>query len=150
MTFTLIADYANVVQLGLTVTFLLYYRKLYITWSDSFLSTIGTVDWVRPWRSQLTAEGWLVIGIVFGFTGNTLDNIYWGVTWCAALFHQPTHEHLFTGGPLANLIFRQGFGIWALYCHLRAAKQITETQDYLPNKSYFLGGFATMGLLLLL
>lgn len=150
MIFDVIVEYANIAQLGLTITFLLYYRNLCLKWADSFFGTLEAVNWFRPWLSDLSAEGWLVVGIVFGFTGNALDNIYWGVTWGAALFHLPTHELLFDGGPLANLLFRQGFGIWALYCHLRAAKKITDTRDELPNRSYFMAGFATMGLLLLL
>ncbi len=144
----------NLIQLGLTVTFLTLCVHLFATWGVAFkeaLKSVGGYRWWKAWKEHeiWSAEQWLVVGIVTGFMGNALDNIYWGFVWGFKYFDSPLSDSLMEAGPLSNVLFRQGFGIWAVYCHLVAAQKITSKKQEIPIKTYFLLGLGTISVLFL-
>jgi hypothetical protein len=98
------------------------------------MGVLVLVHWIKPAatalksRRKISSEQWLIIGVVVAFTGQTLDNSYWLVTWTANYFDSEsilTHW-LFDNGMVANLPFRQACGIVAAYCHVYAAVMIDE------------------------
>ena len=62
------------------------------------------------------------MGVVAGFCGSALDNIYWFLPWRAAFLDHPAFADLTNLGVFFNIFFRQGLGIVAAFCHLRAAE----------------------------
>jgi hypothetical protein len=76
------------------------------------------------------AHDWFIIGVVAGFTGALLDNIYWFLPWTASFLDHPAFTTLTNLGVFFNIFFRQGLGICAAYCHLKAA----ELSDKSPLK----------------
>lgn len=83
--------------------------------------------WLPPalaeWRSdsEVSANGYFMLGVAVGFVGSLIDNVYWGAAWTAEFHGSPLAEPLFQGGVYSNLLFRQTCGLAAAYLHLRAA-----------------------------
>ena len=134
----------NAVQVGLTLTFILFCFKLLLVWRNSFRQAVRST---HPWN----ANQWLIVGIVVGFSGNIADNAYWGVTWLAVFYGWPAEAWLMEHGPLSNIFSRQIPGVYAVYCHVRAATMLNEHPEDLNAMSvqYFLFGLG-MTLLMLL
>ena len=82
--------------------------------------------------------------VVGGFAGSAIDNAYWFLPWTAsfvgetAIFHQLTEF-----GVYFNVFFRQGLGIFAAYCHIRAAEMSSIKEVQIINRvmvaAYFIG-----------
>ncbi len=70
--------------------------------------------------SKGTPMWWMVLGIILGFIGGFFDSFYWGFPWSFHYLGLPMADVLNVNGVYSNLVFRQGFGIAAAYCHLRA------------------------------
>ena len=68
-----------------------------------------------------TGEHWFIVGVALGFIGAAIDNAYWMLPWTAAFLESPTFIGLTEKGVFFNIVFRQGLGIAAAYCHIRAA-----------------------------
>ena len=138
MTFELFLQLSNITQMGLTVVLLLMIMQLFHVWWPSFQDAMKVaftkgVKW--------TAEQWLVVGIVIGFLGNMLDNIFWGIVWMFKFVDESTHQALFELGPTFNVVFRQIFGIFAVYCHLFAAMKMSDRDHAkIPLGMYLLAG----------
>ncbi len=78
----------------------------------------------KAWRkTDKTGQDWFVMGVAIGFIGVVLDNIYWFMPWTAAYLGNPAFQTLTNAGVFFNIFFRQGLGICAAYCHLRAAEE---------------------------
>lgn len=69
---------------------------------------------------KYTPIWWMTWGICIGFAGNFVDNLYWGFPWTFSYLENSVSQVLNRNGVYPNLIFRQGFGIVAAYCHIRA------------------------------
>ena len=69
---------------------------------------------------KYTPMWWMLLGIALGFIGQFVDNFYWGFPWSFHYLDNPFAAKLNQNGVFSNFIFRQGFGIASLYCHLRA------------------------------
>ena len=90
------------------------------------------------------AQQWFILGVVAGFLGSTVDNLYWLFPWSASyISEQDIFQTLVNTGVYFNIIFRQGFGILAAYCHVRAAASTELPKVRLVNHllvgSYALG-----------
>lgn len=72
-------------------------------------------------HKPVLANDWFILGVVIGFVGAFLDNLYWAIPWTAKTLDLEIADELWTGGVYFNIFFRQGMGILAAYCHLRAA-----------------------------
>ena len=65
----------------------------------------------------------MILGVVIGFAGGVIDNIWWGFAW-GADFAYPESEFrhfMFRNGPFSNTFARQAMGIMAGLCHLASA-----------------------------
>jgi hypothetical protein len=60
----------------------------------------------------------LVLGVVFGFLGEAMDNIYWALPWSAYYLGLPIAEDLTQLGAYMNIFFRQTCGMLAATCHI--------------------------------
>lgn len=76
----------------------------------------------KAWLAdQRLAKDWFILGVVSGFAGALLDNLYWSIPWTAAFLDMEQFPRLVELGVYFNIVFRQGLGIFAAYCHVRAA-----------------------------
>lgn len=115
---------ANKIQISLSAPFLLLAGILLYRWRKAMIDAL----WTRPW----SATAWLVIGIVSSVVSNSLDHIYWGITWALVDFNSYLHARLLDYGPVSNLIVRQSLGLWAIICHLVAANKMNDVEERLP------------------
>jgi len=74
-------------------------------------------------KTDKTGQDWFVMGVAIGFIGAVLDNIYWFMPWTAAYLGDPAFQTLTNAGVFFNIFFRQGMGLCAAYCHMRAAEE---------------------------
>lgn len=92
------------------------------------------------------ARQWFILGVVFGFIGSAIDNVYWFMPWSASFMGESDLFRQLTDiGVFFNIIFRQGFGIAAAYCHIKASEMSSVPQLRFVNKlivcSYIVGMF---------
>lgn len=80
------------------------------------------------------AHDWFILGVVAGFIGATLDNLYWFMPWTASFLDDPLFAKLTNMGVFFNIFFRQGLGIVAAYCHLKAAELSDKSPLRFVNK----------------
>lgn len=92
------------------------------------MSLIVAIFWYKPAMLILknkntfkSAESWFIVGVFFGFAGESLDNLYWTITWAMSYLDHPYTKDLQKYGVFANIPFRQILGIAAAYCHIRSA-----------------------------
>lgn len=64
---------------------------------------------------------WFILGVAIGFAGSVVDNLYWGLAWTAYYIDSAWADLLFSSGIYFNLFDRQLAGIFAAYCHVKAA-----------------------------
>lgn len=103
-------------------------------------------------KSNKKAHDWFTVGVVIGFAGSILDNIYWFIPWTASFLGHPAFETLTNAGVFFNVFFRQGCGIAAAYCHVKAAGLSGNTSSRFVNQllaSSYLVGFAYSTVLIL-
>lgn len=72
------------------------------------------------------AHQWFIVGVVAGFTGSFFNNLYWLFPWTASFLGMEITNQLIMFGVYFNIFFRQSLGIFAAYCHIRAALIETE------------------------
>ena len=70
---------------------------------------------------NFTADGWFIVGVVTAFIGSTFDNLWWFIPWTSSFLGLEFTNELMHAGVFFNVILRQAAGIFAAYCHLRAA-----------------------------
>lgn len=128
---------AELVSLGLTLPTVVLALAVVYMWLPAA---------VKAYRSRpLTAQDWFILGVVLGFAGQTCDNIYWALPWTADYLHLDARDSLFGAGVYFNIFFRQGFGITAAVCHLRAAELSEKPGTRLVNRlliASHIAGFA--------
>lgn len=83
------------------------------------------------------AVQWMILGVVIGFAGSILDNIWWGFAWSADYLDNTSafRHFMFDHGVYSNAFARQAMGIIAGLCHIssaliaedKAVKRITYT-----------------------
>lgn len=100
-----------------------------ITTPATILSAVAVVyvwqhaAWNAFWRRPTSDRDWFIVGVVVAFSGQMLDNAFWGVSWHAHFLGLPHRDAMFEAGPAVNLFFRQLPGIIAALCHIKAAVQ---------------------------
>lgn len=140
--------FINSVQVGATLTFVAYCFLLLYVWREGFLTA-----WRKVWTrgSPPLGEGEnLALGIVIGFAGNMMDNLYWGITWMLLMWGLDAGQEWLNNGPFANIFFRQLPGILAVYFHVKAAHMIHAAEFNLKNHTVayvILGLFTTLVML---
>ena len=66
-----------------------------------------------------SGAAWLILGVFFGFTGESLDNSYWAVPWTCSFLGLDITDTLMALGVYFNIPFRQSLGVLSSYCHVR-------------------------------
>lgn len=100
---------AELVSLGMTLPTLVLAGAVVYFWSSSV-------------KVPKLAQEWFILGVVAGFIGSFLDNTYWFIPWTASFLELNQKSMLVDIGVFFNIFFRQGLGIFAAYCHLKAAE----------------------------
>ena len=101
---------AELISLGMTIPTLVLSGAVVYFWASAVK------------RKPKTANDWFITGVVFGFIGSFLDNSYWFLPWTASFLEFDGYIELVKVGVFFNIFFRQGLGIFAAYCHLKAAE----------------------------
>lgn len=107
-------EWAELVSLSLTVPTVLLAALVLYYYSPRAAIAIHKVARGEP----VNEVDYLVIGIVIGFTGGILDNIWWGIAWGTKFFDLAIHAWWFDNGVFSNIPFRQSAGIFAALYHL--------------------------------
>ena len=137
-------DIAELISLSLTFpTVVLAFTVIYM-WLPSAR---------KAWKNtNKTGQDWFVMGVAIGFVGAALDNIYWFTPWTAAFIGDPSFQTLTNAGVFFNIFFRQGMGIAAAYCHIKAAELSSTRSLKVVNTlliSSYLSGFGYAVVLIL-
>ena len=90
------------------------------------------------------AHQWFILGVVGGFIGSAIDNSYWFMPWTASFMGETAiFGQLTEFGVYFNVFFRQGLGIFAAFCHIKAAEMSSIKQVQIINRlmvaAYFVG-----------
>lgn len=85
---------------------------------------------VKEWKSEIakisffrkkTSIEWFILGVVFGFVGNCVDNLFWMIPWSHHYIFDTARLSFPEAGVCINVFFRQFLTFLAAYCHIRAA-----------------------------
>ena len=105
--------------------------------------------WLPAARAALKADSrdahqWFILGVVGGFLGSAIDNLYWFMPWTASFMGESAiFSQLTDSGVYFNVFFRQGLGIFAAYCHIKAAEMSSLKNVQIINRlmvaAYFIG-----------
>lgn len=140
-------EYGIAISLSLTAVFLLYDQELLRTWWGTYKAAAQKTGWFKFWipltnKGVWTEAEWLCVGIFSGFMFNGLDNLYWAISWAHTYYDNPIGELMVDNGSWANIVFRQLGGIWAIWCHVIAAKvRHNKTGREYDVPYWFSGGF---------
>jgi hypothetical protein len=118
-------EIAELISLGMTFPTIVLALSVIYTWFPSARRAVKT--------DNPQAQDWFIVGVVAGFIGSALDNIYWFFPWSAAFLDHPAFVTLTNLGVFFNIFFRQGLGIVAAYCHLKAAEKTDSLKMKLVN-----------------
>jgi len=122
-------EVAELISLGMTFPTVILAIAVVYTWFPSAKEAFE--------RQEKEAQDWFIIGVVAGFIGSTLDNLYWFMPWTASFLDDPWFEPLTNAGVFFNVFFRQGLGIVAAYCHLKAAEKSIYSSTRIINTLLF-------------
>ena len=137
-------EIAELISLGMTFPTVVLAIAVVYVWFPSARNAVL--------KSNKEAHDWFIVGVVVGFVGSLLDNIYWFMPWTASFLGHPAFETLTNAGVFFNVFFRQGCGIIAAYCHIKAAEWSENTSSRFVNRllaSSYLIGFAYSTVLIL-
>ena len=105
---------AELISLGMSFPTIILAAAVIYTWLPSARAAIKS--------DNTSAQDWFIVGVVAGFVGSLFDNLYWFLPWTAAFLGHESFNTLVECGVFFNIIFRQGLGVCAAYCHLKAAE----------------------------
>ncbi len=82
----------------------------------------GRTAWHAYRTSSKTRERvhWLALGITLAYSGEALDDLYWGITWSLYYLGLDIAQSWIDFGPVPNVPFRNFLGTAGVYCHIRA------------------------------
>ncbi len=110
-------------------------------WGPSALKAIKS--------KEMSANEYFILGVVMSFFGAVVDNFYWSFYWASEwLYSEPSY--LLFNGAAFNLIFRQGSGIIAAFCHLKAAELSSSPKTKYASKLLFWSNIAACSLVIIL
>ena len=105
---------AELLSLGMTFPTVVLAGAVVYMWLPS-----ARIAWAND---NKCGHDWFIMGVAIGFVGAALDNIYWFMPWTASYIQHDSMNDLVNMGVFFNVFFRQGLGIAAAYCHLKAAE----------------------------
>lgn len=126
---------AELISLGMTFPTVMLSIAVVVKWGPSAIAA---------WKARLrSSEQWFILGVFLGFLGSIFDNCYWFIPWSASYIGHDSADSLFGAGVYFNIFFRQGLGVSAAYCHLRAGaeadKRLVKLTNFLVAVSYVAG-----------
>lgn len=104
---------AELSSLGLTFPTVVLAVFVAITWRHAAIAALK--------KQSMNHNEYFILGVTIGFVGQTFDNLYWFFPWSAFYIGHPIAGDLTAAGVFFNIISRQGCGIFAAYCHMKAA-----------------------------
>jgi len=136
----MIHDVFTLLSLGLTPLTIISCFVVVALWYKSAL---------RSYRKDEREDiDWFIIGVVIGFVGSSVDNMYWGVAWSADFVRSDSAAEIFKGGVYSNTFFRQACTAIAALCHIKAASEMR--MSVVKLLLMFSAGFGVLYCLLLL
>jgi hypothetical protein len=139
-----IQNIAELISLGMTFPTVVLAGAVVYMWFPA-----ARIAWSKE---NKTGQDWFIVGVTVGFIGAMLDNIYWFIPWSASYIGHPSFAELTNAGVFFNVFFRQGLGMLAAYCHLRAAENAERKRIRWVNSTLLasnLAGVAYAALLIL-
>lgn len=133
------AEHVSLVWTGPTVV--LAFAVLFI-WAPKTIRALTRGGW--------TGHDWLIAGVAFGFLGGALDNLYWSIPWTGSLLGSSWTEGWFQHGVYPNILFRQGLGTLAAFCHLKAGSMQLEGGERFLNGALLLAYGSAVAIMVLL
>lgn len=104
-------------------------------------------------QGMTSSQDWFLIGVCLGFVGSFIDNLFWAFPWTASFLGLDSQGTLFEMGVYFNIPFRQGLGILAAFCHLKAAETSFDGEFIFLNRAlaicYLVAGIVLVTLLVL-
>lgn len=85
------------------------------------ISHWGKSSFIGMRANDTAPRDWLILGIVIGFAGGFIDNVYWGIAWHLSYTGHPSSQWWFDHGSVCNVFARQGAGILSGFCHIFSA-----------------------------
>lgn len=88
---------------------------------------------------------WILIGLLFGFSGKIVESIWWFIPWTLSYLEHPSWKSFNDMGVFVNIIFRQLFFTFSAYCHLRAfiapdkQSSATKATNYILLTAFIIG-----------
>lgn len=70
---------------------------------------------------EKTSEGYLIEGVATSFFSKAADSAFWFIPWAALFWGWDVAAKIFMVGCIPNILFRQGLGFRAAYCHVKAS-----------------------------
>lgn len=119
-------ELAELVSLGATVPTVALAIAVVYRWGVPALAAFQKV--------KRSAEDWFIIGVAAGFCGAVLDNLYWAIPWTLDYMDHPSSGAWMSSGVYFNIFFRQGLGIYAGYCHVKASEVALSSKDRWLNR----------------
>lgn len=130
-----IHELTNLVSLGLTIPTVTLAIAVVYMWSPAAKDKL--------FKSNKEAKDWFILGVCLGFLGASIHGLYWFTYWLLDYFEINYYSTLKDYGPTINILSRQGLGMLAAYCHLRAAlitkKRNTRVINHLLVTSHLSG-----------
>lgn len=105
---------AELISLGMSVPTIVLALVVVYLWGPTA---------VRSLRAPVkTGQDWFIVGVALGFIGSALDNSYWTIPWTLTYLGHPESMDYVYHGVYFNIFFRQGLGMAAAFCHIKAAR----------------------------
>ena len=133
-------EWATLISLALTPMTILASAGVVALWWQS-----GKRALIRSDRRDLD---WFILGVLIGFIGSLMDNLYWGIGWAMNYTQHSAWQHWLDTGVYNNIAFRQVSTALAAVCHIKAG---IEAKSRLLKSLYVasaVGGLAFVWLLL--
>jgi hypothetical protein len=133
---------AELLSLGMTIPTVALAITVVVLWGPAAIQSLR--------QPEKTGQDWFVIGVTSGFIGAALDNVYWALPWTLSyLGHHETDGYM-QAGVYFNIVSRQGLGVIAAACHIKAAECIPGAKARILNTVLAVANLAGLGYVVVL
>ena len=109
-----ITSSANLLSLGMVFPTVMLGSIVLYMWYPSAVKALRSYDRI--------AEDWFILGVFSGFIGAIIYSLYWAIYWLSTYMDLGISEFLGENGVIVNVCARQGMGIVAAYCFIKASE----------------------------
>lgn len=132
-----LTKFAEAVSLAMTIPTVMLGLGVVYLWGGAAIKSLKD--------KTLDSHGWFILGVVVSFVGSVLDNLYWAIPWTSSFIGSDNTSFLMSIGVYFNIFFRQGAGIFAAYCHLKAADLSSTTPSRIANRLLAISNILAVG-----